>query len=369
MDSNLPVGGELSDRKKLILRSVVESHVSSGEPVGSKTIMTLSGIPFSSATIRSEMAELEALGYLEQPHTSAGRIPTTLGYRFYVDSLMEDYKLTASEILKLNDLLKNRVGELDGILRSASKLITSLTNYSTVSIKAGDADTVVSEFSAMYLDAYNYLIVMRMPNGKVKTCHMRSGTEIPEEAINDFASLLNKNISGIPYTMITLPMMMRIEEGMGEYGNIVSDAIKSIYSELGGGETEVHFEGVEKLLEYPEFSNVDQMKKIVDMLAKKNDIAGMLSRADNDKVNIFIDDENDNLADNSALVFKKFIVGGRVVGAIGVFGPSRMDYSRVVSTIEYLAGEISSLAGETLLTDGTEHGENDQHKIGGINKK
>ena len=132
MDSNLPVGCELSDRKKQILRSVIESHVTSGEPVGSKTLMTLGGFPFSPATIRSEMAELEALGYLEQPHTSAGRVPTTLGYRFYVDSLMEDYKLTSGEILKLNNLLKNRVGKLDTILRSASKLITSLTNYSTV---------------------------------------------------------------------------------------------------------------------------------------------------------------------------------------------------------------------------------------------
>ena len=358
MDSNLPVGCELSDRKKQILRSVIESHVTSGEPVGSKTLMMLGGFPFSPATIRSEMAELEALGYLEQPHTSAGRVPTTLGYRFYVDSLMEDYKLTSGEILKLNNLLKNRVGKLDTILRSASKLITSLTNYSTVSIKAGDTDTVVSGFSSMYLDAHNYLIVMRMPDGKVKTCHIRSEEEIPEQAINDFVVLLNKNIAGVPYTMITLPMMMRIEDGMGEYGHIVSSAIKSVYGELGGGETEVHFEGVDKLLEYPEFSNVDQMKKIFDMLEKKNDIVGMLSRADNDKVNIFIDDENDNLADNSALVFKKFKVGGKVVGAIGVFGPSRMDYSKVVSTMEYLAGEIASLAGDALLTDGSEHGGN-----------
>ena len=271
---------------------------------------------------------------------------------------MEDYELTSGEILKLNNLLKNRVGKLDTILRSASKLITSLTNYSTVSIKAGDTDTVVSGFSSMYLDAHNYLIVMRMPDGKVKTCHIRSEEEIPEQAINDFVVLLNKNIAGVPYTMITLPMMMRIEDGMGEYGHIVSSAIKSVYGELGGGETEVHFEGVDKLLEYPEFSNVDQMKKIFDMLEKKNDIVGMLSRADNDKVNIFIDDENDNLADNSALVFKKFKVGGKVVGAIGVFGPSRMDYSKVVSTMEYLAGEIASLAGDALLTDGSEHGGN-----------
>ncbi|MBQ0010506.1 MAG: heat-inducible transcription repressor HrcA, partial [Ruminococcus sp.] len=111
MAQDLIVGGNLSDRKKIILRSIIESHITNGEPVGSKTLMSAS-IPYSSATIRSEMAELETLGYLEQPHTSAGRVPTALGYRFYVDALMEDYRLTASEILTLNNLLKSKIGEL-----------------------------------------------------------------------------------------------------------------------------------------------------------------------------------------------------------------------------------------------------------------
>ena len=110
MDNKLTVGGDLSQRKKLILRSVIESHISTGEPIGSKYLMTNSEIPYSSATIRNEMAELENMGYLEQPHTSAGRIPTSLGYRFYVDTLMESYKLTATEIVSLNNIIKNKMG-------------------------------------------------------------------------------------------------------------------------------------------------------------------------------------------------------------------------------------------------------------------
>ena len=117
MDNKLTVGGDLSQRKKLILRSVIESHISTGEPIGSKYLMTNSEIPYSSATIRNEMAELESLGYLEQPHTSAGRVPTSLGYRFYVDTLMESYKLTATEIVSLNNIIKNTQESLEAFLR------------------------------------------------------------------------------------------------------------------------------------------------------------------------------------------------------------------------------------------------------------
>ncbi len=162
MENKLIVGGDLSQRKKLILRSVIESHITTGEPIGSKYLMTKSDIPYSSATIRNEMAELEDMGYLEQPHTSAGRVPTSLGYRFYVDALMESYKLTATEIVSLNNIIKNKMGELDSILKSASKLIASMTNYTTVAVKAPHTDALtVSQFSYMLLEPTAFLLVIR----------------------------------------------------------------------------------------------------------------------------------------------------------------------------------------------------------------
>lgn len=358
MAQDLIVGGNLSDRKKIILRSIIESHITNGEPVGSKTLMSAS-IPYSSATIRSEMAELETLGYLEQPHTSAGRVPTALGYRFYVDALMEDYRLTASEILTLNNLLKSKIGELDNVLQSASKLIAALTNYSTVAIKAPGAQDTIDVFSCMYLDDSDFLVVMRLPNGKVKTAHIQTAEPVSPDVLGNFADLLNDNLAGIPYAAVTLPKIMAIEQGMGDFSFLVSPTIKAVYKELGAEESEVHFEGVDKLLEYPEFSNTEQVKKILDMLGKKEDILGMVTEASDDKVNIIIDDENKKFADNSAFVFKKFVVGGKVVGAIGVFGPSRMDYSRVVSTVEYLAKKIETLSDGLLLTDGDSPGDND----------
>ena len=128
-------GNDLSERKKLILKAVVESHIEYGEPVGSKSLQQLPGISCSSATIRNEMAELEEMGYLEQPHTSAGRVPSQLGYRFYVDSLIESYAMTTNEISEINKLLKSKMNELDQILLTASKLAGNLTNYTSCLIK------------------------------------------------------------------------------------------------------------------------------------------------------------------------------------------------------------------------------------------
>lgn len=342
MDNKLTVGGNLSQRKKLILRSVIESHISTGEPIGSKYLMTNSEIPYSSATIRNEMAELEDMGYLEQPHTSAGRIPTSLGYRFYVDTLMESYKLTATEIVSLNNIIKNKMGELDSILKSASKLIASMTNYTTVAVKSSHAASLtVSQFSYMLLEPTAFLLVMRMSDGNVATRHIRTEIPVTDEILCQLCSVLNDNFQNIQSSAVTLPMIMKAETEMGTAGVVIAPVIKAIYDTIGkSDEADINFEGINKLLEYPEFSDVGQMKKIISMFENKDDLMKIIENADDDKVNIFIG-KDEELVDHSAFVFKTIKVGGKPVGAIGVFGPSRMDYSKVISTVEYLSESLS----------------------------
>ena len=264
MENKLIVGGDLSQRKKLILRSVIESHITTGEPIGSKYLMTKSDIPYSSATIRNEMAELEDMGYLEQPHTSAGRVPTSLGYRFYVDALMESYKLTATEIVSLNNIIKNKMGELDSILKSASKLIASMTNYTTVAVKAPHTDALtVSQFSYMLLEPTAFLLVMRMSDGNVETRHIRTEIPVDEEMLSKLSDVLGDNFCGVTSNAITLPMIMKAETEMGSAGTIIALAIKALYDTIGKpDEADINFEGINRLLEYPEFSDVEQMKKV-----------------------------------------------------------------------------------------------------------
>lgn len=263
MENKLIVGGDLSQRKKLILRSVIESHITTGEPIGSKYLMTKSDIPYSSATIRNEMAELEDMGYLEQPHTSAGRVPTSLGYRFYVDALMESYKLTATEIVSLNNIIKNKMGELDSILKSASKLIASMTNYTTVAVKAPHTDALtVSQFSYMLLEPTAFLLVMRMSDGNVETRHIRTEIPVDEEMLSKLSDVLGDNFCGVTSNAITLPMIMKAETEMGSAGTIIALAIKALYDTIGKpDEADINFEGINRLLEYPEFSDVEQMKR------------------------------------------------------------------------------------------------------------
>ena len=341
MKNELTVGGELSGRKKLILRSVIESHIATGEPIGSKTLMTRSDIPFSSATIRNEMADLESLGYLIQPHTSAGRVPTRLGYRFYVDALMENYQLTATEIVSLNNIIRNKMGELDSILKSASKLIASMTNYTTVAVQSAYGTPTVAQYSYMLLGANAFLLVMRMSDESVSTKHIRTDLSLDDSVLQRLMGILNASFVGISSDGITLPMMMQAEAEMGEAGSLMSPVVKAIYETIGKNEeADINFEGLNKLLEYPEFSNVEQMRRVIGMVEKKDDFMKIIESADDDKVNIFIGHDG-KLIDNSAFVFKTIKVGGKAVGAIGVFGPSRMDYSKVISTVEYLSATLS----------------------------
>lgn len=354
MKNELVVGGDLSGRKKLILRSIIESHISTGEPIGSKALVTNADIPFSSATIRNEMAELESMGYLVQPHTSAGRVPTSLGYRFYVDALMENYKLTATEIVSLNNIIRNKMGELDAILKSASKLIASMTNYTTVAIQSAyGASLTVLQFSYMLLEPKAFLLVMRMSDETIETKHIRTDITLDDSILQKLIAILNRSFAGISSDGVTLPMMMQAEAEMGSAGVLIAPAIKALYETIGKNEeADINFEGINKLLEYPEFSNVEQMRRVISMFEKKEDIMKIIENADDDKVNIFIGRDGE-LVDNSAFVFKTIKVGGKAVGAIGVFGPSRMDYSKVISTVEYLTKSLSGDAVAGLLGEAT----------------
>ena len=355
MKNGLVVGGELSARKKLILRTVIESHIATGEPIGSKALVSQADIPYSSATIRNEMAELENMGYLIQPHTSAGRVPTSLGYRFYVDALMENYKLTATEIISLNNIIKNKMGELDSILKSASKLIASMTNYTTVAVQSPYASTTIEQYSYMLLDEKAFLLVMRMSDESVSTKHIRTDISLDDNILQRLTRILNASFVGITTDGITLPMMMQAETEMGAAGALINPVVKAIYDTIGKNEeADINFEGLNKLLEYPEFSNVEQMRRVIRMFERKDDLMRLIEGADDDKVNIFIGNSGE-LVDNSAFVFRTIKVGGRAVGAIGVFGPSRMDYSKVISTVEYLSRSLSGDQVIGLLGDTTDN--------------
>ena len=352
MSGEIVYGGPLSERKKRILRSIIDAHIAMGEPIGSKYLVTSAEIPFSSATIRNEMAELEEMGYLVQPHTSAGRIPTQLGYRFYVDSLMESYKLTASEIVVLNNMLKSKIGELDTIIQNASRLVASMTNYTSVAIKASGGETVRS-FSYMILDGHNFLMVMKTSGENVRTKQVHTDVLLDDNNVSRLMALMNTYCVNVAPDDITYSTIWKMESAMGDAAGLVNPAVKAFYDAVvSSSDSNVKFEGVNRLLEYPEFSNVEQLKRVFSMLENKDDFIDMISNSDRDKVNVFIGNEESKLASNSAFIFRTLTVDGKVIGAIGVFGPSRMDYSKVISTVEYLTQKITGIIEGRVLPEG-----------------
>ena len=339
---------ELSERKKRILKAIVDAHIVDGEPVGSKYIMQDEHLNCSSATIRNEMAELEALGYLEQPHTSAGRVPSELGYRFYVDSLIESYAMTTNEITEINKLLKSKMNELDRIRLAASKLAGNLTNYTSFLIKPRASSVRIKRFDVIFVDRHSLLLVMISDGGAVVTKRLSIDRSVSQLTASDLAMALNDHIAGLTANEITLPIIVELENAMGEKAAIVNPIIKIIYesmNELDGGDLKVS--GMDRLLQYPEYSNKDQLRELLGAFEKKEDILELVSDSDSDGVNVVIGSESSvKVMNNSALVFKPVVRDGKTLGAIGIIGPRRMDYAKVVATIEGLAGNVESILNE-----------------------
>ena len=356
-------GDGLSERKKKILRAIIDAHIDKGEPVGSKYLTQNNNIAFSSATIRNEMAELEELGYLEQPHTSAGRIPSELGYRFYVDSLMERYRLTRDELEQLDNLKKSKEAELDRIIEQAGRLFSSITNYTAITVKPRLLKVVITNFNTVYVDEHSFVLVMVSNTGVAKTKLIKTSAEINVMVTERLNELLNSYIAGREIQELSYSSIVEIQRCMFGYEAIVEPIIKCIYdtvNEIDRGDVKV--EQVNRLLEFPEYSNRSELRSLIGMLEQKEDIINLISNSQKDIINILIGKENSvDIMSNSTLIFKTITANDRVVGAIGVIGPRRMDYSKVVTTLDLLSENIRGMfdVNQNILPDGKNGGEND----------
>ncbi len=335
----------LSERKIKILQAIIEAHIADGEPVGSKYLAQDKQLSCSSATIRNEMAELEAMGYLEQPHTSAGRVPSELGYRLYVDALLERYRMTNSEIEAINRTLYDKLHELDEILSSASRLASSLTNYTSIAIKPRPATVRVERYETMYVDTRNFVLVMLFYGGAVKTKYIHLDADLDEEGQAALSYLLNTALTGLTSEEITISVICGLERQAGPHAPAITPVVRAVYeamSEMDGGEVRV--QGVGHLLEYPEYADVGRMKDMLAMFEKKDDLLDLVAKgAEEDGVQIYIGRENTvDVMSHSALVYRPVKQDGRVVGAIGIIGPCRMNYSKVIETLNQLAEGIDN---------------------------
>ena len=335
---------ELTERKRRILKTLIDAHIENGDPVGSRYLSESLQLGLSSATIRNEMAELEEMGYLCQPHTSAGRVPTDLGYRFYVDSLMQAYDFKASEVRALNDMLSDRVAELDMILDKAGRFMSSMTNYTALAVHPKQSSAAVYRYNTVLIDEYDFLLVVILGAGSVKTKYIHTDFPVDEAVLKQLERVLNHYMAGVDVDQVTLPTVMQMEKEMSDASALIGPIIKYIYEILGEkGSGALKLEGVDRLLEYPEFTDVNKLKGVLALMERQEDILELIEDS-GDGVKVLIGKENSvSVMNDSALVFRTIKEKDRVVGAIGVIGPCRMDYAKVIATVETLCRQIENM--------------------------
>ena len=337
----------ISERKKKILAAVVEEYIRTAEPVGSKAIAQTAGLGCSSATIRNELAELVNMGYLEQPHTSAGRVPTPMGYRMYVNELMQMQKLSREETEEINQRLNTKLQELDDTISQVSRLASQLTDYPALALTAQSAVTI-KRFDIIYVDANTFIIVAMMSNNTVKNKLVRLPVSVNEGLMKKLSALFNANFTGISEDQIT-PLLINSTERAADDTMGITSVIASFAIEiLSEADKPMAFvTGENRLLNQPEYRDPDKAHRLMSYLSTGGHI---LPPADNmagsEEVRVLIGPENvaEELKDSS-VVIASYDAGDNTRGLIGVVGPTRMDYSAVAAKLSFLAAGLSRRLG------------------------
>ena len=337
---------EISPRKMKILAAVVDEYIRTAEPVGSKTIAAKAGLGCSSATIRNELSELTALGYLEQPHTSAGRVPSPQGYRFYVNELMERQKLSIEETEAINARLNDKMEQLDRLMSDAGKLAGQLTGYPALTL-AAPRPAAVRRFDLIYIDANTFIIVMLLENNTVRNKLIHLPFSVEQGMIQKLCALFNAGFTGLTEDGITPVLISATERAardtMGLTSIIAAYTIE-VLSEMKTGEAYVT--GESSLLQHPEFRDPDKAHRVISYLSDSQHLMSLPGQTDPSGVRVIIGPENvaEELRDSS-VVMASYDAGEGQRGLIGVVGPLRMDYSAVAAKLQYIADGLSRLLG------------------------
>ncbi len=340
---------ELTERKKKILRAVVERYIQTAEPIGSRALQELTGLNVSSATIRNELADLTELGYLEQPHTSAGRIPSPKGYRLYVNELMEEQRLSLEETRQINDALHLKMRELDKVIDQAGRMVSQLTNYPAFALAGNPKRPTIKRFDLILVDSASFIAVVMTDGNLVKNKLFRLPTDLSEPQLQLLTTLLNTAFVGKTLDQLT-PELMRVAEHAagGSYG-LISLVVSFAMEVLDSLENSaVYTAGTSHILDHPEYQDVGKAQKLMAYLSEEQTIAQSLAlpALNDDGAKILIGPENvaEELKDSS-VVLASYDIGDGMKGVIGVVGPTRMDYAKVAAKLSYVADGLSKLFG------------------------
>ncbi len=338
---------EIGKRKLRILSVIVETYVETGEPVGSKTVCNLLDFPISSATVRNEMSELVELGLLEQPHTSAGRIPSQLGYRVYLNHLEQSRQISEYEKNLINDVLWDSADDPEHLIEAAAKVLAKITNFTSIITTPPEDEARVRDVQFVQTGRRSAMIVLMTSTGMVKNRLFRCNYDISPVLLKIFREVLNEKLSDKLLTSLKSELMNMVVQTDSEIALLMSPVIKAVMETAREAcQVNIRMGGRNNLLILPDFK-AENIVNILDFLDSKENILKLLLEKERG-VNIFIGEETNCLAlENSSIVVTRYSIGGRS-GAIGVIGPTRMDYSGLITKVEYVAYMVEKLLNKIL---------------------
>ncbi len=336
---------ELTERKKKVLRSVVDLYIRTAEPVGSKAITELPDMKYSSATIRNEMAELTAMGYLEQPHTSAGRIPSVAGYRLYVDELMMDYRLSMDETSSINTAIEEKMQRVDRMVEKVARLVSQVTDLPAISAASRSADVTVKRFDLILTGEGSVIAVVMLSTDEVANKLIKLPLNVTESDLKLLSALLNTAMVDLTAEGFTAPLLERVMRSAGDASGLVPVIVDFTVDTLRRQHsTNMAVTGQMRLLGQPEYRDVDKAQRVLTSLdeeALKN-LPAVMRGANGTKVLVGPENVAQELKDTS-VVMTQFDIGDGMQGMIGVVGPTRMDYAKVTARLSYFAESLSKM--------------------------
>ena len=336
---------ELTERKKKVLRSIVDLYIRTAEPVGSKAIAEMPDMNYSSATIRNEMADLTTMGYLEQPHTSAGRIPSAAGYRLYVDELMLDYRLSMDETHSINMAIEEKMQRVDKLVEKVAKLVSQATDLPAISVAARSGGATVKRFELILAGQGSIIAVVMLTNDEVVNKLIKLPVNVDESDLKVLSAVLNATMTGLNADEFTPELLERVMMSAGAGANLVPVILEFTAETLRRQtSTNMAVAGQMRLLGQPEYRNIDKAQRVITSLDEESlsNLPAIMQNANGTQVLVGPENVAQELKDTS-VVMTKFDIGDGMQGMIGVVGPTRMDYAKVTARLSYFAESLSKM--------------------------
>jgi len=333
----------LSERQKMILSAIIDDYIRSAEPVGSRSISKRGDVGYSPATIRNEMSDLEELGFLEQPHTSAGRVPSHKGYRYYVDHLLSPGSLSALEKETITAFFQNKILEMEGVVQQAASILSSLTNYTAIVLGPETYKTTLASLQLIPLNERSAVAIIVTNTGHVENRTVTIPEGVPVNEMEKFVNVINAKLKGIPLYRLRSKLYSELINELSRHVARYEELIAVIETVLQSDESDrLYLGGATNMLTQPEFKDVDKVKTILDLFDQTQTLLRMFESTPAG-IQVKIGGENSLEAiNNCSMITASYSIDGQSVGMIGILGPTRMDYRKVIAVLDLFTKDMTN---------------------------